>query len=164
MSTYSRIEGQAVPEGRVRRWRIIVAEWIFGEHGSVRSAEIGQVHVLTVPEVNLDCLQDCEASTGGLEALMSALVESEQPGIRGPVLVIDSLSVRPGYRGRGFATLVAGEAFRWFDGLVSLAALAVTEKPKYRPATARVAEKLGFHQLKDDFWVKSLASQRSHVS
>lgn len=153
MWTYSRIEGQTVPEGRVRRWRIVVAEWIFGEHGSARSSEIGQVHVFTVPELDLKCLEDCDATCGDLETVMTTLVESEVPDLRGPMLVIESILVKPSYRGRGLATLVAGEAFRWFDGLVNLAALPVTKKPKYRAAAVRVVEKLGFRQLKEDVWV-----------
>jgi GNAT superfamily N-acetyltransferase len=148
MWTFSRIEGQTVPEGRVRRWRIVVAEWIFGEHGSAKSSEIGQVHVFTVPELDLKC--------GALETVVTALVESEVTEFRAPLLVIESIRVKPKYRGRGLATLVAGEAFRWFDGLVNLAALAVTKKPKYRPAAIRIVEKLGFRQLKDDVWVREV--------
>lgn len=121
MWTFSRIEGQTVPEGRVRRWRIIVAEWIFGAHGSAGSSEIGQVHIFTVPDLDLKCIQDCDATCGDLETVINVLVESQAPELRGPLLVIESILVKPKYRGRRLATLVAGEAFRWFDGLVKLA-------------------------------------------
>jgi len=156
MWTFSQIEGQAVPEGRVRRWRLSLPEWIFGELGATRASEIGQVHVFTVPELNQECLQDCDSNSGVLETVPSALLKGGDPGLRGPMLVIDSISVKPKYRGRGLATLVAGEAFRWFDGLVKIAALAVPKEHKYRPAAARVVDKLNFRPVDGDIWVREI--------
>ena len=150
--TYSRIEAQSSPESRpVRQWTVRVYELV---EGNSKPPEVGHAVVVTVPCLDLESQQGCDAISGDLETVMTALLEAEDPELFGPLLILDHLHVNPKYRGRGLATTVAEEAIEWFEGLVNFVALAVTQKLKYRPAAARVVEKLGFRQLRDDVWVR----------
>ena len=150
--TYSRIEAQSSPESRpVRQWTVRVYELV---EGNSKPPEVGHAIVVTAPGLGPDSQDGCDAISGDLETVMTALVEADDPDLFGPLLILDHLHVNLKYRARGLATTVAEEAIEWFEGLVNFVALAVTQKPKYRPTAARVVEKLGFRQLKDDVWVR----------
>ena len=152
--TYSRIEAQSSPESRpVRQWTVKVYELV---EGPGKSPEVGHAVVVTAPNLDLESQEGCDAISGDLETVVTALLEAGDPELFGPLLILDYFHVNPKYRGRGLATTVAQEAIEWFEGLVNFVALAVTQKPKVRPAAARVVEKLGFRQLKDDVWVREL--------
>ena len=123
-----------------------------GDHGSF--GERGHARLFTVPELSQDSLHEGDIISGDLETVVTALVENEDPQLWAPVLILDELYVKPKYRGRGLAEEVAKAAFGWFEGLVNSEALAITTRPKFRPAANRIVEKLGFRNLKDDVWLR----------
>ncbi|MBS2037623.1 GNAT family N-acetyltransferase [bacterium] len=115
---------------------------------------MGRARLFTVPELDRESLNESDIISGNLETVVAALVDNEDDHLWAPVLILDELYVKPKYRGRGLAEEVAKAAFGWFEGLVNCKALAITTRPKFRPAAPRIVEKLGFRHLKDDVWVR----------
>jgi len=124
--------------------------------GFGKLTEIGHAHLFTVPELDRESFHESDIISNDLETVLAVLAENEDPQLSAPILILDKLYVKPKYRGRGLAVEVTQAAFGWFEGLVNSEALAITTRPKFRPAATHIVEKLGFRQLKDDVWVREL--------